>query len=160
MPAHKYQEVPSDTDKPLPLAPRRGVLRLNGWYMGAVASTLTAFTVLCINIGATIWVLKNGQWQSNDGVGTLFQGSCKKVKDADRYLHLVINMLSTVLLACSNYCMQVLSSPTREEVTRAHAMRYWLHIGVPNISNLFRIGKDRSMLWLLLCLSSVPLHLL
>jgi hypothetical protein len=56
--------------------------------------------------------------------------------------------------------MQVLSAPNREELVQAHAKRYWLHIGVPSLRNLRYIGKDRSIIWCLLFLTSVPLHLL
>ncbi|KAH7062665.1 hypothetical protein B0J12DRAFT_564431 [Macrophomina phaseolina] len=56
--------------------------------------------------------------------------------------------------------MQVLSSPTRNELVRAHNKKIWLHIGVPNTRNLWHIGKDRAVLWILLFCSSVPLHLI
>lgn len=56
--------------------------------------------------------------------------------------------------------MQVLSAPNRAEVDRAHASRHWLHIGVPNFHNLMRIAPDRSILWIMLMFSSLPLHLL
>ncbi|ORX96965.1 hypothetical protein BCR34DRAFT_173944 [Clohesyomyces aquaticus] len=64
------------------------------------------------------------------------------------------------MIGASNYCMQILSTQNREELVKAHSKRYWLHIGVPSIRNLFRIRRDRSILWLILVLSSVPLHLL
>ncbi|KAH7392189.1 hypothetical protein DE146DRAFT_661877 [Phaeosphaeria sp. MPI-PUGE-AT-0046c] len=56
--------------------------------------------------------------------------------------------------------MQCMTAPTRGEVDRAHAARRWLDIGVPSFRNLRRIGRDRLVLWLLLGLSSLPLHLL
>jgi hypothetical protein len=56
--------------------------------------------------------------------------------------------------------MQVPSAPSRAELDRAHAQRYWLHIGVPNLRNLGRIATKRGLTWVLLGLSSAPLHLL
>ncbi|KAK6223615.1 hypothetical protein QIS74_03559 [Colletotrichum tabaci] len=75
-------------------------------------------------------------------------------------IHVVINNLSTVLLAGSNYCMQCAIAPTRSEIDRAHARRKWLDIGVPSIRNFGKIKLEKKALWLLLSLSSFPLHLL
>jgi hypothetical protein len=54
--------------------------------------------------------------------------------------------------------MQRLVAPTRKEIDDAHAKRKWLDIGIPSVRNLTLINKTRVFLWLLLGLSSVPLH--
>jgi hypothetical protein len=133
---------------------------LSGWRFGALLSLFGAASVAIFNIIITVWVWKNPKHEIQNGVGTLYQGSCNRTKSLDVWVHLLINVLSTLLLSASNYCMQVLSAPNRDELVRAHARKYWLHIGVPSFRNLFRIGKDRAFLWILLVLSSVPLHLL
>lgn len=38
-------------------------------------------------------------------------------------MHIIINILSTALLAASNYVMQCLSAPTRPDVNEAHTQR-------------------------------------
>lgn len=92
------------------------------------------------------------------------------------WLHICINILSTLLLSASNceynpksFCtsglqaadtMQVISSPTRSEVDKAHQASRWLDIGVPGIRNLISITKTRVVWWALLAISSIPLHLL
>lgn len=63
-------------------------------------------------------------------------------------------------LSAGNYCMQCFSSPTREEINRAHREGIWLDIGVPGIRNLNKISPARVLLWSLLGLSGIPLHLL
>ena len=128
--------------------------------MGALASAICAILVFSMNLAVTIWVWKNPDYEHANGVGTLFQGSCSIVREVNVYVHLVVNILSTLLLCSSNYCQQILAAPNREELGRAHARRNWLHIGVPNLRNLWHVGRDRSVLWILLFLSSVPLHLL
>jgi len=128
--------------------------------MGALASATCAILVFSMNLAVTIWVWKNPDYEHEDGVGTLFQGSCSTVRESNVYIHLVVNVLSTLLLCSSNYCQQILAAPNREELRRAHARRNWLHIGVPNLRNLWHVGWDRSGLWILLFLSSLPLHLL
>ena len=62
------------------------------------------------------------------------------------------------MLGVSNYTMQCLSSPTRDEVDRAHAHNKWLDIGVPSARNLSKIRTSRAILWGLLAVSSVPVH--
>jgi hypothetical protein len=73
--------------------------------------------------------------------------------------HIVINILSTLLLGASNYTMQVLSSPTRGEIDRAHSSNQWLDIGVLSLRNLGRISRRRRFLCVILALSSIPIHL-
>ncbi|KAK3899103.1 hypothetical protein C8A05DRAFT_46749 [Staphylotrichum tortipilum] len=51
-----------------------------------------------------------------NGIGILFEGSCSRVRTLNTALHVVINALSSVLLAGSNYCMQCLSAPTRSQM--------------------------------------------
>jgi len=128
--------------------------------MGALASATCAILVFSMNLAVTMWVWKNPDYEHANGVGTLFQGSCSTVREVNVYVHLVVNILSTLLLCSSNYCQQILAAPNREELGRAHSRRNWLHIGVPNLRNLWHVGWDRSVLWILLFLSSVPLHLL
>lgn len=76
------------------------------------------------------------------------------------WLHLAINVLGTILLGASNYCMQCLSFPTRDEVNKAHSRGAWLDIGVPSVRNLRQISSKRLALWWLLAVSSIPLHFL
>ena len=130
----------------------------NGWRVGVAICASTAALVLVINIGLTIWAsAKNGL---SHGLATIQDGSCQKTKHLSLWLHLAINALSTALLAASNYCMQCLSSPTREEIDRAHSYHIWLDIGVPSVRNLRNIARSRIVLWWLLAFSGIPLHLL
>jgi hypothetical protein len=108
----------------------------------------------------TLWVWKNPNYEIQGATGTLLQGSCATVRRLNVWVHLLVNVLSTLLLCASNYCMQVLVAPTRTELDRAHSHRQWLHIGVPSLHNLMRIGRVRTLLWTLLLMSSLPLHLL
>ena len=97
---------------------------------------------------------------SNGGKRILYSGHCDTTKNLNIGVHLLINLLSTVLLGASNYCMQCMSAPTRAEVDRSHTRFKWVDIGIPSIRNLSRIRGLRVVLWLLLGLSSLPLHLL
>ena len=129
---------------------------LSGWRAGALASCLTALLVLIINISVMIWA--TAKYPLAGHVGLLFNGDCAKAKSINAWLQVAVNILSTVLLGASNYCMQCLSSPTREEVDRAHARGVFLHIGVPSAHSIWGIGRRRRSLWLVLAISALPLH--
>ena len=129
-----------------------------GWRMGITLCVALTGTVLMTNIVLTVFA--STKYGIRGGFGTLQEGHCRKTKDLSLWLHLAINVLSTLLLGASNYCMQCLASPTREEVGIAHGQHVWLDIGVPSVWNLRRITPYRLVLWLLLAASSLPLHLL
>ncbi|GAB1740943.1 hypothetical protein NU219Hw_g6013t1 [Hortaea werneckii] len=132
--------------------------KLQGWKFGVAVSSLTAFTVLLLNMIITIYA--GVKFESNGGVGTAFDGDCERVAAWTTGLHVLINGLSSILLSASNYTMQCLSSPTRTEIDRAHARGDWLDIGIVSVRNLWRIDWRRTVLWWALALSSVPIHLL
>ena len=126
--------------------------------MSVSACAGTAMTVLAINFILTLW--GSQKYGSIGGLATIQEGSCQETKTLSLWLHLAINILSTLLLSASNYCMQCLASPTREEVDRAHQRSIWLDIGVPSVRNLRQISWYKIALWWCLGLSGVPLHLL
>ncbi|KAF2035731.1 hypothetical protein EK21DRAFT_53760, partial [Setomelanomma holmii] len=67
--------------------------------------------------------------------------------------------MGILLGCCINYTMQVLSSPTRKDIDRAHAGHEHLDIGVLSVRNLSRISRKRLCLFILMGLSSIPIHL-
>ena len=126
--------------------------------MGIILCALTAATVLIVNVLLTLTA--SIKYDLHAGFGTLLDGSCQTTRNLNLWLHLAINVLSTLLLGASNYCMQCLASPTREEIDKAHEQQVWLDIGIPSVRNLSRIAPSRRVLWCLLAASTVPLHLL
>lgn len=123
-----------------------------------MTAVVVTAVVLLLNLISTIVICL--KYKSDDGVGTLYEGDCGLVKRWDTSLHLLINVLGTALLAASSYTMQCLSSPTRKEVDAAHKNRHSLEIGLLSVKNLFRMRAWKAVSWVLLCLSTVPLHLL
>lgn len=130
----------------------------SGWRGGVLAWIVTTAFILLVNVIVAIVAVT--AWNPEDGIATAFTGTCKQTSGMIEGLHVVINGLSGLLLAGSNYCMQRLVAPTRKDVDRAHAKRKWLDIGVPSIRNLRWVSKWRVTLWVMLGLSSLPLHLL
>ena len=130
-----------------------------GWRRGIILNVLFAAVVLITNLAATLWAVstdRTGDWDRR----TLYRGSCSRTKVINIVGHVLINALSTILLSASNYSMQCVSAPNREEVDRAHGKSRWLDIGTPSLRNLGSIRPVRVALWLFLGASSLPLHLL
>ncbi|CAM1509531.1 Fc.00g032700.m01.CDS01 [Cosmosporella sp. VM-42] len=132
----------------------------SGWKFSLTTGAITSLVVFLINLIVTIYSLTIPQSGGHgNGRRILFEGSCSKSRTLNTWLHVLINIFSSVLLAASNYSMQCLSAPTRADVDRAHARGEWLDIGIPSVRNLFKIPPRRTVLWWLLIFSSVPLHL-
>lgn len=133
-------------------------LRYSGWRGGFVAAIAGVTFVLLLNITCAIVAATAGN--PRDGIATAYTGDCKVASRWTTGLHLFINVLSSLLLGASSYCMQRLVAPTRGEIDKAHAKGKWLDVGVLSLRNLSSIKKTRLTLWILLALSSIPLHFL
>ena len=133
-----------------------------GWHTGVLGCATSVMVVLLINVSLTIYAATNPEYKMarERGIGTLYEGSCHKTRTIGLWLHLGINVLSTLLLSGSNYTQQCLAAPTRSEIDAAHARRRWMDIGVPSIRNLIRIKPERTYLWIAIGITSIPLHLL
>lgn len=93
------------------------------------------------------------------GTTVISRGDCNRVSRINLVLHGVVNGIAILVLASSNFFMQVLCSPTRADIDRAHSKNHYLEIGAQSVKNLFFLPKVKSVLWLLLAVTSVPLHL-
>jgi hypothetical protein len=132
-----------------------------GWRFGVLTGTTLAFLTFIINAAVSGATAARKETVRYSGSGkALYEGDCDKVRGVNICIHLIINLLSTVLLSASNYGMQCLSAPTRAEVDEAHSKGVWLNIGVLSVRNIGRISGKRVFLWFTLALSSLPLHLL
>jgi hypothetical protein len=115
--------------------------------------------VLGVNIAILIIGSKRNRGFEN-GFAVPISGVAEDMSRWSSGIHILVNALSTLLLAASNYTMQVLSSPTREDIDKAHAKHEHLDIGVLSVRNLSRIPRRRLLLFIIMGLSSIPVHLL
>lgn len=129
---------------------------LVGWRFGVTQFAAWATLVFAINFTLAIW----GAARHVSTKGILMEGNCKQMKDLNKVIHVFINVLSTIILAGSNYCMQCLSAPSRTEVDKAHKAHRWLDIGILSFRNLKHISRRKSCAWMVLAISSLPLHFL
>jgi len=95
----------------------------------------------------------------SDGIGAMYHGNCAYVEQLNTLLHLLINLLSTLLLGASNFGMQILVAPTRRDLDAAHKKGKSMAIGIQAIGNLRQLGKVTIILWIVLAIASGGLHL-
>jgi hypothetical protein len=132
--------------------------RFSGWRGGVAIAIACSSFVLLVNIVCAIVLATSGS--PSDGIATAYTGDCRVATRWSTGLHLLVNILGSLLLGASNYCMQRLVAPTRVEIDKAHANGKWLDIGIPSVRNLSAISRKRLTLWILLAASSIPLHFL
>jgi hypothetical protein len=135
---------------------------LQGWKFGILLNVICTAVVFAINLALTTWALAISDTSASDDRRVLYQSSCTRVKMVNTAGHVVINALSTLLLAASNYSMQCLAAPSRQDVDSAHKKQTWLNIGTHSMRNfrLSPVNPLRRCLWYFLLVSSLPLHLL
>lgn len=131
------------------------------WKNGASICLCAAASILFLNILFTIIAASRAQQSSRSfEAETIFEGSCTKAKRWSTGFHILINVLGTILLGASNYCMQCLSAPSRKDVDHMHAHGKWLDIGTPSVANLRVMSWVQIIIWCLLVLTSLPFHIL
>ncbi|CAI6331874.1 unnamed protein product [Periconia digitata] len=122
------------------------------------ACAACAFLIFLINVSIFVWATGHRGWPAT-GRQWLFRGNCEKTARLNSWFHFFINVISTLLLSFSGYCMQFLSAPTSLEVSRAHARGRWLHIGTLSMRNFRDISVKRSWMWVALVVTSLGLQL-
>ncbi|OTB13098.1 hypothetical protein K445DRAFT_320282 [Daldinia sp. EC12] len=117
-------------------------------------------STLVVGVSTAIMVWSVVKYNPNHrGVGTYFSGNCSRASSLNTFIHALMNILSSLLLSSGNYCMQLLVSPSRHEVEKAHIKGIALRIGVPNVTNLRHIARERVIGWLSLGATAALLHL-
>ena len=137
----------------------KGRGKARGWKSTVRLGFVGVIGVFVINLALLIWSVA-GNHKTSEGVAIVYTGSCQTVGNVSTFGHLAINILGSLLLAASNNCMQILLAPTRGIINKAHAKRKWLDVGVHTVRNFGSVGMSRRSLWILLMLTSLPLHLL
>lgn len=149
----------------LPTKKRFSWRKPTGWRLGTTFAALLTFTILVINIillGLASSIKPTATSvgrEPSESIRPVKQGECGGIKELGIGLHLLINIVSTLLLGASNYCMQTISAPTRQDVDDAHSRGLFMDIGIPSMRNLGMIKTRRLIVWLCLGLSSIPWHL-
>ncbi|KAF3760705.1 hypothetical protein M406DRAFT_342907 [Cryphonectria parasitica EP155] len=119
-----------------------------GWRSGVLLSLVLVLVMLIA--GFVCLVIAGTKITSLAGPMDLFTGSCSAAATLNWGLHALINVAVVVVIVGANYAFQVLSSPTRTEVSEVHENRKWLEIGVPSVRNFWYVGRGRAFLAMVL----------
>ncbi|CAG7928639.1 unnamed protein product [Penicillium olsonii] len=126
---------------------------------GYATAGFLLLNVVFISVAGAL-ATKYPEFEGSASSKVMYDGPCTAVGWWNSALHAVINIISTCTLGASNYCMQTLVAPTREEIDASHAKRRWLNVGGQSIRNLSAISNARLGLWVVLCITAIPFHLL
>lgn len=124
-----------------------------GWRGGVAINAVLALITLLVAV--ICFAVASAKSKVFGAEVTVLSGSCSTVSTHNIGLHALINVLSVTLLAGGNYVFQLISSPTRDELTEAHDRKRWLDIGIPSIRNLPHISGFRTALAAIVVLAVV-----
>ncbi|KAI1100503.1 hypothetical protein F4804DRAFT_344695 [Jackrogersella minutella] len=134
------------------------VFTQESWRRTGSINVLLAFTCGIALSSCLIVSLKKPGASLNTAT-IIFEDQCSSTSNLNTALHLLLNLLSTAILASSNYFMQIVASPSREEIDKAHKFLYPLDVGVLSTKNILFISYFKRTCWVVLLLSSFPIHL-
>lgn len=134
---------------------------LTGWRLPAIilAASIWLLTII-LWILLAVAIVRTSSGPPDQGLSAIFDGDCGSARTLLDALRLVISVTSSLVLLSSNYFMQLIVAPSREDVDAAHRRSRWIDVGVPSTRNLRFVSNRRRVMWLFLALSSLPFHLL
>ena len=130
--------------------------RLASWRFTIITGLSTTVFVFICNVALIIWAYAT---LGRDNT-VIFKGSCDRMKTIDTWSHLGINVLSTLVLGASNAAMQLIVAPSRDDIRKAHAQSRTVDIGIHGLRNWRFMSRRRRSIWILLLVTTIPLHLL
>ncbi|KAJ8131401.1 hypothetical protein O1611_g2221 [Lasiodiplodia mahajangana] len=129
-----------------------------GWQRTGTVNVILTF--LCDVVLLILLSISVSQPNASlSGSTIIFSGDCNLSTTLNLILHLLANVISGVILASSNFFMQVLNSPSRGEIDKAHKWLRSVDIGVPSFKNLQHISYFKLTGWVIFLVSSIPIHL-
>jgi hypothetical protein len=129
-----------------------------GWRAGLLRAFLVSVVALVVNISIFAWLFN--RYNTIGGTGEIYTGRCSEVDGMETGIKFGLNVLSTLILSASTFAMQGTTSPTREEVDKAHSKGKWLEIGTQSWRNLVHVSKRNAAIWAVLAITGLPLHLM
>lgn len=124
-----------------------------GWRGGVSLNILLAIFILIANIVCLALAAANDQLKAQDTI--ISSGDCRRISAIDQAVQAICNVVGIFFIVGASYVTQVLVSPTREEVTKAHGKSRWLDIGIPSLRNMSAISVDRAILSAMIIFTAV-----
>ncbi|KAM7184481.1 hypothetical protein V8F33_012942 [Rhypophila sp. PSN 637] len=136
--------------------------RLQGWQ-GALKILCALSWVLVIPnlVISSVLSARGGLQEWVPTTVMIKQGNCDDIGRDDLWIHLAMNIVTTVLMAATSFAMQAWMSPTRADVDRIHAQGKTVDIGVLSLRNILsgRIRPRRLFVAIFMLIAALPLHL-
>lgn len=130
------------------------------WKTSAQVNTILVAVLAAVLLGALFYGLVVNRGLGVNSTFPIFQATCQTASGLNIFLHLALNVFGTLILASSNFFMQLVAAPSRAELDRAHQKWRWVDIGIPTVRNFASLSGFKRASWLVLMASSVPIHLL
>ncbi|KAK8044795.1 hypothetical protein PG993_004819 [Apiospora rasikravindrae] len=138
-----------------------GIFSSEGWRRSGAYNILLAATCgLVLLVCFCISWAKPQQFPLLLSTTLIHRGRCRDTGKLNIILHLALNIISTGILSSSNFFMQIVTSPSRPEIDEAHTYLRSLDIGLQSLRNLSFLSHFKQCCWVLLLLSTIPIHLL
>jgi hypothetical protein len=128
-------------------------------FFGVVAALTVAFTIVTIALIRRIM----GPNMNLKIVPSLviMDGNCSSLRIYNIIAHVILNAVGTVVLGASNYLQQICTSPTAKQVGHLLSTQGDIKFGSNMPVELFkRKGWKMKLFWVLLILTSIPVHVL
>lgn len=132
-----------------------------GWRVGALFNVVLLTFCLLVEVIMLIVAVQTDEGAGSPLDGVVYSGDCATISRITDPVALLINILATIMIASSNYIMQCLCAPTRQELRNAHhSFNRYLRVGISSPVNVAHVSGWRALMWWLMALTSIPVHLL
>ncbi|KAI0140020.1 hypothetical protein F4776DRAFT_677265 [Hypoxylon sp. NC0597] len=130
-----------------------------GWRRAGTINIICAFICGILILICLIAVISRKK-STIYSTTAIFEGDCQTTKWINFLIHGILSLLSTLIQASSRFFMQILCSPSRQEIDCAHIRLQSLEIGVSSSKNLRFVSYIKTAAWIVLLITSIPIHLL
>lgn len=123
--------------------------------------TATQLQALSISICLVVFTCFTISATRGGAVGTaeLFSGQCSCAVNINRALQGVIALLAIGISVCFDFFMRLASSPTMDDLRKAHRQGRSFDIAVHSLRNVCHVSHWRTFGWITLILLAVPIQL-
>lgn len=128
------------------------------WRIVVIVNTIFTGLLLVTYLAFLIWTYDNLQLMN--GMAKLFSGTCSQTSRTKSYADFATCAFAVLPFVAGSHGVQLLLSPTRNEVENAHSRDRWVHIGVGGLRNMKWISKRRLVRAILLAATSILLPFL
>lgn len=126
------------------------------WHRRALRSQALTLTILIV-FGVVL--VLTSVYGNTTGVTEIYSGHCNAAINIHSGLQAILALAAICTSVSSDCFLRLTSSPTADDLRRAHYEGRSLDIGVHSVHNVRQISSSRKITWLLIALFATPLQL-